>query len=128
MNRLDLASLPNRAAAEKAFERDVPDWAMRKFLATNLDLVEGRWRWLINLPVITGALSHLEKNVLSPAERYEGPALFVIGGQSRYVKPEDHARIRAHFPSARIETIAESGHNPHMETREAFVRILSDLT
>jgi len=36
------------------------------------------------------------------------------------VKDEDAAAITAHFPSARIETIAAAGHNPHMETRAEF--------
>jgi esterase len=40
------------------------------------------------------------------------------------VKPEDAAVIRRHFPAVKIETIAEAGHNPHMETREAFVRAI----
>jgi len=30
-----------------------------------------------------------------------------------------------HFPNARIETIAESGHNPHMEAREDFVEVVT---
>jgi pimeloyl-ACP methyl ester carboxylesterase len=32
--------------------------------------------------------------------------------------------VLAHFQYAQIETIPESGHNPHMETHEAFVRIV----
>jgi esterase len=125
MNDLDLAHLASRAAAEKHFESRVPDWGMRKFLTTNLERTpEGTWRWQINLPGITAALPALEKNVLTPDDRYTGPTLFITGGKSRYVKPEDVAVIVRHFPAARIESIAEAGHNPHLETREAFVRMI----
>ena len=124
MNQLDLSSLRSRAEAEQRLEAAEPDWAMRKFLTTNLDRDEaGRWRWTINLPVLTAALPRLEANPLGAADRYAGPALFVLGGRSRYVLPGEHGLITAHFPAARIETIADSGHNPHMDAREAFVRI-----
>jgi esterase len=32
--------------------------------------------------------------------------------------------IRQHFPAAKIEVIADSGHNPHMDKREEFVRLV----
>lgn len=124
MNELDLANLQSRAEAELRFEARVDDWAMRKFLATNLERVADGgtgWRWVINLPVVTVALPALEKNPLGAGERFEGATLFVVGGKSRYVHAQDHAAIMAHFPRARIETIAEAGHNPHMETRAEFV-------
>ena len=125
MNELDLGRLASRAEAEAHFETHVPDWAMRKFLATNLERDEdSHWRWQINLPVLTRSLPVLEKNSLAPGDRYAGPTLFVLGEKSRYVLAEDHVKIRQHFPSARIETIAESGHNPHMETRGIFVGMI----
>jgi len=127
MNELDLAGLGSRAGAEQKFEARVSDWAMRKFLATNLEAgTDGRWRWLINLPVLTKALPELEKNSLNPDDRYDGPALFVAGGKSRYVQASDHEAIRRHFPSVRIEIIAQSGHNPHMETRGQFTRLVAN--
>jgi esterase len=123
MHELDLAHLRSRAEAELRFEARVSDWAMRKFLTTNLARTEaGGWRWQINLPALTAALPALESNPLGETDRFAGPALFVVGGKSRYVLPEDHAAIRAHFPAARVATIAESGHNPHMDAREEFVR------
>ena len=124
MNELDLSGLHSRGEAERRFEARVPDWAMRKFLSTNLahDAGSGRWRWQINLPALTRALPELEKNPLAPDDRYDGPALFIPGEKSPYVQPADHAGIRHHFPAARIETIAGAGHNPHMEAREKFVR------
>jgi esterase len=125
MNDLDLTQLPSRAAAEKHFESRVPDWGMRKFLTTNLERsAEGGWRWQINLAGITAALPALEQNPLTSGDRYAGPTLFITGGKSRYVKPGDAVAIRHHFPAVKIETIAEAGHNPHMETREAFVRMI----
>lgn len=128
MNELDLAGVHSRAEAEMRLEARVPSWAMRKFIVTNLEQgAEGRWRWTINLPVITAALSLLEKNSLAVGEqrdRFEGPALFVAGGKSDYIGTEDPATIRRHFPSARVESIAESGHNPHMEAREKFVALV----
>jgi len=124
MNELDLGSLQSRAEAELRFEARVDDWAMRKFIATNLERrTDGAgWRWVINLPAVTAALPVMEKNPVGAGEQFDGETLFVIGGKSHYVQPADQAVISTHFPRARIETIAESGHNPHMETREAFVR------
>ncbi len=122
MNQLDLGSLSSRAEAEMRFEALVPGLGMRKFLATNLERNEdGSWRWIANLPVLTAALPVLEKNSLQPTDRYDGPAHFISGGRSQYVSPADHAAILRHFPRATFEVIAEGGHNPHMEAREAFV-------
>jgi pimeloyl-ACP methyl ester carboxylesterase len=125
MGELDLSTLASRAEAERRFEARVPGWTMRKFLATNLDQAEdGGWRWIINLPVLAESLPKLEKNSLGPGDRFVGPSLFITGEKSRFVLPEDHAGIRRHFPAAQIETIAGSGHNPHMEAREAFVAMI----
>lgn len=129
MHELRLDSLQSRGEAELRFEARVSDWAMRKFLATNLERDDGgQWRWMINLPALTQALPELEKNPLHADDRYDGPCLFITGGKSRYVQPDDQARILQHFPRARIETIPESAHNPHMETRADFVRLVSSRT
>lgn len=123
MNELRIETLQSRAEAELRFEARVDDWAMRKFLATNLERIEsGRWRWVINLPALTAALPVLERNPLTESDRYEGPVLFVTGGRSSYVRVEDRALIERHFPNVRFEVIGTSGHNPHIEAREEFVR------
>ena len=126
MNELDLASLQSRAEAELRFEARVDDWAMRKFIATNLERLEGGagWRWAINLPVLTAALPAMEKNALGAGDRFDGPVRFVTGGRSRYVEAGDRAAILAHFPAATIVTIPAAGHNPHMDARAEFVAAL----
>jgi len=125
MQAIDLARLTSRAEAEKQLEAAVPDWAMRKFLTTNLEHTpEGRWRWLIDLPTLMASLSVLEKNSLAPDDRFAGPTQFIIGGKSNYVQPEDRPEVLKHFPAAQWLSIAAAGHNPHMETREALVATL----
>lgn len=131
MNELRLEELGSRAEAEMKFEARVPDWAMRKFLTTNLERTEGAaWRWVVNLPVLTAALPEIESNPLalacagSEAASFVGPTLFLRGGRSSYVTEADVAAIRAHFPAARVETIAAAGHNPHMETRAEFCSLV----
>lgn len=129
MNALDLATLGSRAEAEQRFESRVADWAMRKFLATNLErTANDTWRWAINLPLLTASLETLEHTPLEPPDTYAGPALFITSGKSGYVEAADHALIRRHFPAARIELMAGSGHNPHMEMRAAFVERVRGFT
>jgi esterase len=123
MHELSLIELKSRGEAELKMEGRVPDWGMRKFITTNLERTEsGTWRWAINLPLIGASLPELEKNPLVPVDRFTGDTLFILGGKSRYVNDSDHDVIRRHFPAVKIETIAGSGHNPHMEARAEFVR------
>ncbi len=129
MNGLELGSLRSRAEAESLLEARIPSWAMRKFIATSLERVPGGgWKWQFNLPGLAEALPALERNPLVPGDRFDGPSLFIAGGRSAYVQPADHDAIRRHFPSARIEILADSGHNPHVDAREAFVRAVTSVS
>ncbi len=125
MTELDLGSLQSRAEAEMRFEARVDNLGMRKFLATNLVQENGQWRWQVNVPALTDALPLMEKNSLQPGDKFVGPTLFILGGRSRYAETRDHDLIRQYFPAAKIEVIADSGHNPHMDKREDFVAVVS---
>jgi len=126
MHELNLDELKSRTEAEFKMESRVPDWAMRKFLSTNLERTDdGGFKWAINLPGITQALPELEANPLGQSDSFAGPTLFLLGGKSRYVSAEDHATIQAHFPRADIVTLPDSGHNPHMQSRAEFVQAVT---
>ena len=126
MSALDLPSLRSRAEAESRLEARIPSWAVRRFIATNIERAPGGgWRWQFNLPVLVAALPELERNPLGPGDQFVGPSLFVACAGSAYVRPGDVDTIRGHFPSARIKTLAGCGHNPHVEARDAFVRAVA---
>jgi pimeloyl-ACP methyl ester carboxylesterase len=125
MTELDLGDLRSRAEAEMRMEGRVTGWAMRKFIATNLERAPGGgWRWQVNLPVLASSLRELERNPLASSDRYAGPALFIAGARSAYAVADDRAAILRHFPRARIEVLPGSGHNPHIDARGAFVAVL----
>jgi pimeloyl-ACP methyl ester carboxylesterase len=54
------------------------------------------------------------------AGRFEGPALFLSGAESPYVKPEHRETIRALFPAARFARLAGAGHWLHAEKPREF--------
>lgn len=129
LNELDLRTLQSRGEAEMRFEARVPSLGMRKFLATNLerDPETNTWRWIVNLPVLTATLPEMAKTSLVAGDRFGGPTLFVVGGKSRYIELADHAHITVFFPVAKIVTIEGAGHNPHMDSRVEFVRVVLEL-
>ena len=122
MNALDLSAVTSRKDAEARLAAQVPEWGMRQFILTNLGQdAEGRWRWTVNREALTRALPDILGNPLAPGEAWEGPARFVRGGKSNYIRDEDLAAIRAHFPRADVVTLPDSGHNPHFDARAGFV-------
>jgi len=127
MHELDLRVIRRRDEAELHFESRVADPVMRKFLVTNLerDHETGGLVWMPNVQGITAALPALETNPLRRGELFEGDTLFVTGGKSNYVEEDDRTTIMRHFPNARIETLVDSGHNPHVEAREEFVQVVT---
>lgn len=123
---LDLDSLKNRSEAEKAVAEQIPDLGFRRFLLTNLARdEESGYRWQCDLERIREGLESLRGNSLGEEEAFEGPALFVIGGQSGFVRAEDAEIIRHHCPNARCVTLEKAGHNVHADDREGFVRAVA---
>jgi pimeloyl-ACP methyl ester carboxylesterase len=128
MMALNLDVLTTRKEADTFLKRSVPDYGQRQFLLTNLKRGEdGKFVWGVNLKTLYWNLDTLRKNSLREGETYEGPSLFILGEHSRFVRPEDHATIRDYFPKAQIRTVADAGHNPHIDQPQAFLAILEDF-
>src|SRR4051794_20651344 len=114
LRALDLAGVRRRAEADALLAEAVPDPAERAFLLQNLVFDGGVARWRINLAAIGREMPILIGFPPIPLDtNYAGPALFIGGGCSDYLRPDDEPEIRRLFPRARIARIPEAGHWLH---------------
>jgi esterase len=124
---LDLTTLQNRSDADAKLAERIASKAVRDFLLANLQRsADGAFQWRINLPVIRDYFDE----VTSWPDResvYEGPALFIKGGNSDYVLPEYYDAMRRQFPHGTLKTVANAGHWVHSEKPEAVQRLVENF-
>ena len=121
---LDLTAFQDRRQIEDALAQPIPSLAMRRFLLKNLGRDEsGRFFWKMNVRALYANYDRLCQAVSGQAP-YEGPALFLRGGKSAFIAPEDETDIRRQFPAATIATIASAGHWIHADAPDEFVRLV----
>jgi pimeloyl-ACP methyl ester carboxylesterase len=133
MQRLPLDELTSRADAEARFEESDP--GVKAFLLQNLRRDgtgdQARWYWRTNLDLIArdAALGTASRIAAWPDDAddlppYQGPVLWIAGGDSRYIKRADAERMRRHFPRTRHFTIKGAGHWVHTDAPEIIVTAL----
>ncbi|MFN4080936.1 MAG: alpha/beta fold hydrolase [Saprospiraceae bacterium] len=123
---IDLANMAARQDIEAAMAANIPDVGVRQFLLKNVTRNDdGAFVWKMNLPV----LWRYFPDILGPVtgESYQGPTLFVAGGNSDYIRPEDESDIRRLFPQSRILTIPDAGHWVHADKPAELIKVLRDF-
>ncbi|HEX6054685.1 MAG TPA: alpha/beta fold hydrolase, partial [Intrasporangium sp.] len=106
MRALPLDEIESRADAEARFEESNP--GVKAFLLQNLRRDGSRWHWQANLDLFAAdaALGHESRIAGWPTSvealpPYEGPVLWIAGGDSPYIQREDRDTMRRYFPLAR---------------------------
>ncbi|XP_004587257.2 protein ABHD11 [Ochotona princeps] len=124
MRAVDIPGQMPRSRARKLADEQlspiVQDVAVRQFLLTNLVEVDGRFVWRVNLDALA---QHLDKIMAFPSQQdpYPGQTLFLLGGNSQFVRPEHHAEIRRLFPRAQLQTVPHAGHWVHADRPQDFL-------
>ena len=110
---VELSQINSRKEAEERMSDIIKDFGVRQFILKNLSRnAKKEYEWKINLPVIESNIEIIGGGMES-GQKWEGPALFISGGDSDYIKSADHELIYQHFPKAKIEMIAGAGHWVH---------------
>ncbi len=125
MHSLNLQSLKNRAQAASALAKVINDIGITQLLLQNLIRTGDAFQWRINLAGIMANLDLIRQFPDMIKNRtYSLPALFIGGAESDYLCKHPHAEILQYFPVAEITTIEGSGHWPHVEKPDAFLKVI----
>ena len=123
MARLPMSRGLSRAEADAALADAVPDAAVRAFLLQNLR-PGATPHWQIGLAEILAALPVIEEWDAPTDASYTGPALFIAGAASDYIRPDHRPIIRSLFPAARFVTLKNAGHWLHAENPDGFIGVV----
>lgn len=118
MQEMKIDDLTSRSEADRRLAAKVPDASTRAFLLQSLELRDGPVRWKFNLAALAANMPSIlswPDPLPAGAAPFAGPALFLNGSASSYVKPDYRPAIEALFPAARLETIEGAGHWLHAE-------------
>ena len=123
MRGLDLSGVTTRGEADRRLRETVPDPALRAFFLQSLDLKSEPPRWRLNLDVLE---AEMPKIIGWPGTQgsFPGPALFLSGAESHYVRPEHRETIKALFPRARFAKLPGAGHWLHADKPREFEETL----
>jgi len=129
----DISVCRSRTELDALLAPLLPDPLVRQFLLTNAVRQEGHeggggeggFAWRLNVAALES--SSISGDFSGMTGRFEGPALFVAGGSSNYLRDADHAAVLRHFPRARIETIPGADHWPHVSEPRALEAILDSF-
>jgi esterase len=123
MRRVDLSQVKNRHQAEEELERLIPEKRIRLFVLKNLHrTAQNTFEWRLNIDGIETNLDDMF-DAIETEQTFDKPALFIKGGASDYILPEDFDAIRRNFPHAEIITIAGASHWVHVEAPERFYQL-----
>lgn len=126
LNGVDLTKVQNRSEVSQWFQHALDDEGTRQFLLKSLRQNKETkvWSWAFNLSTLQ---RDYEQIISWPGDndRFNGPTLFIKGGDSDYITSACQPSIVAQFPSAKAHVIQHTGHWLHAQKPAVFNRVVS---
>jgi len=126
MKGVDFTVAKSRKDIEALLSQTLASPGIRQFFMKSLHWkTKEELAWRFNLDVLERELSNVGEAL--EYGYFDGPTLFIAGGQSGYITADDQEKIYEHFPNAELQTIDGAGHWVHAEAREAFAACVLDF-
>ena len=121
---LDLTSIKNRNHADELLSNYIELKFLRAFLLQNLKLVDGKYKWSINLISIKRAMNDLRSfPKLKNINKVETKSLCIFGQKSNYVNDFHFDIFNKYFSDISFHEIKNSGHFLHIENPDEFYEV-----
>lgn len=118
--------ITSRAEAEQRMAQFIGVPAIRQFLLKNLYRIDEGFAWRFNLDVLAENISEVYKP--TPIELpVLTPTIFIYGGTSKYIVPDDYKEIKALFANAEFAAMPNTGHWLHAENPQLFADLSLDF-
>lgn len=116
LQSVDLSTVTSRGDVDAQLAKSIKEESVRLFLMKNLYRKEDNtFGWRMNLDTIEQNYENVAAAITSDIP-FKKSTLFIKGGRSRYILPEDvYSSIEHLFTLVQVETIPDAGHWVHAE-------------
>lgn len=118
---INLNLVTNRNEADKLLSNHIDQKFLRTFLLQNLELVDGKYKWSVNLKAIQKSLNDLRKfPTIKNIKKFNKEVLCIYGGKSNYVKVEHFEIFKKYFSNIIFHEIKNAEHFLHVDNPLEF--------
>ena len=118
---IPLSQISNRKQADEFLSAAIPELSYRMFLLQNLQLIDGKYNWRVDLDIFQKTAHHIIAFPQVTNSPYLDNALFIMGENPLYTNKE---AIYRYFPQAEITVLEGANHWLHVDQPEAFLTIV----
>jgi pimeloyl-ACP methyl ester carboxylesterase len=124
MLQVDFSAAAARSDVDRQLSERIRSSRLRQFLLKNV-----YWRdrhtldWRLNLAAINNNLLSVFEGVDAVGE-YPGPALFIRGGLSDYIRDSDLDALKSKFPGMELATVDGASHWVHADAPGEFYTLV----
>lgn len=128
LQSVDLRTVTSRSDVDAQLAKTIPEEDVRLFLMKNLYRKEDNtFGWRMNLDALDRNYGQVAAAVTSDVP-FSKSTLFIKGGRSGYIKPEDiYNNIEHLFTQVEIETIPEAGHWVHAQAPDQVYDLVTNF-
>jgi len=125
---LNLDLVTSRFQADQLLSNSITERFTRAFLIQNLELLDNKYRWSINLLAIKEAMDNLRSFPFSDKVKFvENKTLCIYGQNSDYVTQENFNTFSNFFSNISFAEIENAGHYLHFEQPKEFYKALTNF-